>query len=107
MPSRSRTSNDSARRERRKFNAEFKQEAVGLMYERRANGATMNEIALDLEVRPEQLREWAIQLGGRPGVGAVETPEQELHRLRRENARLKLEKEFAKEVAAYFAKASR
>lgn len=97
----------STRRERRKFTAEFKQEAVRLMYERRAQGVTMNDIARDLELRPEQLREWANQLGGRPGVGVVETPEQELRRLRRENALLKQEREFAKKVAVYFARESR
>ena len=98
---------EAARRERRKFTAEFKQEAVRLMYERRADGVSMNQLARDLELRPEQLREWARQLGGRPGVGAVETPEQELRRLRRENAVLRQEQAFAKKVAVYFAKESR
>src|SRR5437773_12194371 len=85
MRSRSRSKvNDITRRERRKFTDEFKQEAVRLMYERRAAGVSMNQIAKDLDLRPEQLREWAHQLGGRPGVGVVETPEQELRRLRRE-----------------------
>ena len=98
---------ESARRERRKFTAEFKQEAVRLMYERRADGVSMTQLARDLELRPEQLREWARQLGGRPGVGAVETPEQELRRLRRENAVLRQEQAFAKKVAVYFAKESR
>jgi transposase-like protein len=69
---------ETTRRERRKFSAEFKQEAVRLMYERRTAGVSMTQIADDLEVRPEQLREWARQLGERPGVGLVETPEQEL-----------------------------
>lgn len=106
--SRSRSkSNDTARRERRNFGAEFKQEAVRLMYERRAAGVSMNQIARELELRPEQLREWARQLGGRPGVGVVETPEQELRRLRRENATLRQEREFAKKVAVYFARESR
>ncbi len=108
MNSRSRSKvNDITRRERRKFAAEFKQEAVRLMYERRAGGVSMNQIAKDLDLRPEQLREWANQMGGRPGVGAVETPEQELRRLRRENAVLRQEQAFAKKVAAYFAKESR
>jgi len=108
MTSRSRSKlNETTRRERRKFTAEFKQEAVRLMYERRGAGVSMNQIAEELELRPEQLREWARQLGGRPGVGVVETPEQELRRLRRENALLKQEREFAKKVAVYFARESR
>ena len=92
---------------RRKFTAEFKEEAVRLMYERRAQGVTMIQIARELEVRPEQLREWANQLGGRPGVGVVETPEQELKRLRREVTQLRQERDWAKKVAVYFAKESR
>jgi transposase len=97
---------ESTRRERRKFSAEFKQEAVRLMYERRADGVRMSQIARELELRPEQVREWARQLGGRPGLGVVETPEQELRRLRRENAVLRQEQAFAKKVAVYFAKES-
>lgn len=108
MSNRSRSKvTDNGRRERRQFAAEFKQEAVRLMYERRAAGVKMAQIAHDLELRPEQLREWAHQLGGRPGVGVVETPEQELRRLRRENAVLRQEQAFAKKVAVYFAKESR
>lgn len=107
MNSRRRKVNDTPRRERRKFSAEFKQEAVRLMYERRNAGVSMNQIARDLELRPEQLREWARQLGERPGVGVVETPEQELRRLRRENSYLRQKEEFAKKVAVYFARESR
>lgn len=99
--------NDIPRRERRRFSAEFKQEAVRLMYERRGNGKTVSHIARELELRPEQLREWARKIAPPNGVGPVETPEQELRRLRRENATLRQEQAFAKKVAAYFAKESR
>lgn len=44
--------------------------------------------------------------GWPPVVGVVETPEQELRRLRRANATLRQEREFAKKVARYFAKES-
>lgn len=105
-----RKNSESARRERRAFSDEFKQEAVRLMYERRAAGVTLSQIARQLEVRPEQLREWARQQrerAGDGGAGVVETSEQELRRLRRENATLRQEREFAKKVAVYFAKESR
>ncbi len=106
--SRSRSkSNVTARRERRKFTDEFKQEAVRLMYERRAAGVGVSQVARELELRPEQLREWAHKLGAPDGLGPVETPEQEVRRLRRENAILRQEQAFAKKVAAYFAKESR
>jgi len=101
----------SSRRERRAFTEEFKQEAVRLMHERQARGGTLTQIGRELDVRPDQLREWARRLsdqtGGLKAVGIVETPEQELRRLRRENARLQEEREFAKKVAVYFAKESR
>jgi transposase-like protein len=43
--------NQSNGRERRKFSAEFKQEAVRLMYERRAAGVSLSQIARDADVR--------------------------------------------------------
>jgi transposase len=66
-------------------------------------------------VRPALLWDWARQLDGR-GTGQVEQPgsappvtetlEEEVRRLRRENAVLRQEKAFAKKAAAYFAKES-
>lgn len=103
--------NDAPRRDRRAFTEEFKQEAVRLMHERQARGGTLAQVGRELDVRPDQLREWARRLADRDGglkaAGIVETPEQELRRLRRENARLLEEREFAKKVAVYFAKESR
>lgn len=107
----SRRKESSSRRERRAFTEQFKQEAVRLMHDRRAKGWTLTQVARELDVRPDQLREWARRLADREGglaaAGVVETPEQELRRLRRENARLREEQEFAKKVAVYFAKESR
>lgn len=103
--------NDSPRRERRAFSEEFKRQAVQLMHERRAQGVTVAQIGRELDVRPDQLREWARRLaereGGLAAGGIVETPEQELKRLRREVARLREAEAFAKKVAVYFAKESR
>lgn len=97
------------RRERRKFTDEFKREAVRLMYERRASGVTVAQIARELGVRAEQVRVWDKALRERNDASLpdrVETPEQELRRLRRENMELRQEREFAKKVAVYFAKGS-
>jgi hypothetical protein len=60
---------------------------VRLVYERRAAGVSMKQVAPDLEVRLEQLHEWARQLRGRSSVRAMETPEQELRHLRRDCAK--------------------
>ena len=100
----------AGRRERRAFSAEFKAEAVRLVSERRAQGVSLAQVGRELDVRPEQLRAWtrAESAGrgddvARPG----ETIEQEVRRLRRENATLRQEQAFAKKVAVYFAKESR
>ena len=98
------------RRERRDFSAEFKAEAVRLVAQRRAVGATLSQIGRELDVRPNQLRAWARQQrAAHSGGSAVpgETVEQENRRLRREVATLRQEQAFAKKVAVYFAKESR
>ena len=100
----------SARRERREFSAEFKAEAVRLVAERRATGATLAQVGRELDVRPDQLRAWARQQRSTDGGGSAvpgETVEQENRRLRREVATLRQEQAFAKKVAVYFAKESR
>ena len=68
----------------------------------------IGEFPKELGIRGNQLREWATQLTAAIAVPrAGELPEQELRRLRRENARLKQEVEFAKKAAAFFARESR
>jgi transposase len=103
--------NETQRRERRAFTTEFKQEAVRLLHERRAAGISVTQIGRELDVRPDQLRQWARDLadqeGGLAAAGVVETPEQELKRLRRENGRLKEEQAFLKKIAVYFTRESR
>ena len=97
-------------RERRAFSAEFKAEAVRLVADRRAHGATLAQVGRELDVRPDQLRAWARQQGHDSGTGSGlpgETLEQENRRLRREVAVLRQEHAFAKKVAVYFAKESR
>ena len=99
-----------SRQVRRVFAAEFKAEAVRVLVERRASGGTLTGVARELGVRAAQLREWAEQAATetRPPVTAVsasgETLEQEVRRLRRENATLRQEAAFAKKAAAFFAR---
>jgi transposase-like protein len=80
------SSKKEVRRERRVFSAEFKAEAVRLMAEREAAGASVAQIGRDLAVRPDLLLVWAKAhpAAAKPG-GAVpgETLEQENRRLRR------------------------
>ena len=102
------------RRARRTFSEEFKRQAVRRMRERREEGVELTQIARELDVGPALLWEWAQRLDGK-GTGRVETLttaapnetlEEEVRRLRRENAVLKQERAFAKKAAAFFAKES-
>jgi transposase len=108
--------NELGHRARRTFSHEFKVEAVRLMRRRRSEGVSLAHIGRELGVGPALLWDWARKLDGR-GTGPVaepapgrlpgETLEEENRRLRRENAILRQEREFAKKAAAFFAKESR
>jgi transposase len=95
------------KRERRAFTDEYKAEAVRLMLERRAAGASVAHVARELGVRAESLRRWARDQGGAARTPTGETLSEEVRRLRREVAVLRQEQAFAKKVAVYFAKESR
>jgi transposase len=88
---------------RRKFSAEFKREAVTMVLERRV---TMAQAARDLDLNVNVLRSWVRAMRedpaeAFPGEGQ-QTPEQaELTRLRREVARLKMERDILKKAAVY------
>ena len=93
-------------RKRRAFSLEYKSEAVRRVGERRLTGATLAQVARELGVRPELLRRWAKEYGGksRAEVVAAADLEVENRRRRRENETLRQERDFAKKAAAYFAK---
>ena len=104
------------KRTRRIFSAEFKQEAVRRMAERRAQGVSVQQVSREVDVRPEMLRAWKHQLttqGGAtltdvfPGQGRLPSEQEEVRRLEREVKRLSQENAFLKSAAAYFAMESR
>lgn len=98
---------------RREFTPEFRQEAVRLMQERRAEGTSLAQVGRELEIEPDLLRKWARQLGqwdepdSRVEHGSPMDPETELRKLRRENEVLRQERDFLKKATAFFAKESR
>jgi len=100
-----------AKRHRRAFNPEFKREAVRLLEERRALGASVTQVGRELGVRPDILRRWTRELSTTRENGATAlngaSPEEELRRLRRELEITRQERDFLKKAAAFFAKESR
>ncbi len=87
-----------------RYAREFKRDAIALV---RTSNESLKKIASDLGVNPETLRGWVKQDKidrGEGAPGALTTEErQELARLRRENAQLRMEREILKKAAAFFA----
>ena len=89
--------------ERRKFTREFKISAVQLVNEQ---GYSIPEAAKSLGIDQGSLRYWISKFSGADGLGAggEGAIKAELRRLRKENARLLMEREILKKAAAFFAK---
>jgi transposase len=88
---------------RRKFSREFKVSAVKLVNEQ---GYTIPQASKSLGVDASCVRYWVSQLSGEAGMkptgdGALAAENQ---RLRKENARLLIEREILKKAAAFFAR---
>ena len=89
-------------RSRPPYPPEFKEEAVRLV---RESGKSITDVARDLGVSGESIRNWVkqdeIDAGERNGLTTAER--EELQRLRRENRVLREEREILKKAAAFFA----
>ena len=93
---------------RRQFSREFKLEAVRLVQER---GVTVAQAGRDLGLHENMLRKWIREFGAEPeqafpGKGVMKPEQAEIERLRKEVAKLKMERDILKKAAAYFAKES-
>ena len=92
---------------RRRFSAEYKAETVRLI---QRSGKSIGQMALELGIGETALRRWVEQAeveAGRGPEGALRRSEREvLVELRRENQRLRMEREILKKATAFFAKES-
>lgn len=92
--------------QRKKYSDEFKREAVGLT---RLPGTSVSQVARDVGIRANQLHRWRRELdvaGKKAFPGAGTARDQELLALKLELARVKKERDFLRDAAAFFAKES-
>ncbi len=94
-----------AKRPRRKFSAEFKRDAVEIVT---SSGKPIVQVARELGIYDSTLGNWVkqdeINRGVRDGVSTSER--EEMSELRRENARLRMERELLKRAVAFWVRES-
>ena len=90
---------------RKQYSKQYKVDAVKLVTEQ---GYRVSEAARNLGVHHSSLRRWKMQYESNgnqafPGKGHMTPEKEELYRLRKENKRLRMEREILKKAAAFFA----
>ena len=97
----------NGKRKRRKFSAEYKAETVRLI---QRSCKSIGQMALELGIGETALRRWVeqaeVEAGGGPEGALKRSEREELVELRRENRRLRLERELLKKATAFFARES-
>jgi transposase len=96
-------------KKRKSYSKQFKIDTVKLVTEQ---GYKISEAARNLGVNPNVLRRWKDQFEtdnnqAFPGKGHMTPEKAELHRLRKENQQLRMEREILKKATAFFAKESK
>ena len=93
------------KRGRQRFTEEFRREAVRLVKE---SERPLKDLAAELGLSPTGLRNWVRRLDREPpattGPARVVRLEEEVRQLKRENDRLREEREILKKATAFFAK---
>jgi transposase len=90
---------------RKSYTVEFKREAVSLITN---HGYGVSEAARNLGIHATMLRKWKRpweqqSVHAFPGNGRFTPAQEELHRLRQENKRLRMERDILKKAALFFA----
>ena len=94
-------------RKYKRYSPEFKREALKRASE---EGVTDKSVCEELGVSPRQLSRWRDELrlyGEDAFPGQGRSRDEELTQLKRENAKLRRERDFLKDAAAFFAKESK
>ena len=89
---------------KRRFTNEFKAHAVELVH---ASGKTATEVAKELGLSTSVLCIWVKKAEAAAAKPASSSVEEENKRLRKEVATLRMERDFLKKAAAFFAKESK
>lgn len=87
---------------RRKYDKQFKIDAIGLL---NSSGKTATEVANDLGIRQDLISRWKrelIEMDKSPFTGKGNPRDEEVTRLKKENAELKMEREILKKALAIF-----
>lgn len=90
-----------------RYSEAFKTEAIALA---QRPGVKLAQVARDLGIHDATLRLWMREAGAKRGKASrdrQETEHEEVIRLRRELARVTVERDFLKKVSAFFAKETR
>jgi transposase len=94
-------------RQRRKFSAEYKREAVAML---QSPGVSVSQIAAELGIGANVLGRWRRELHSGPEQafpGHGRSRDEEVSQLRRDVVRVTKERDFLRKAAAFFARASR
>ena len=91
---------------RRKYDNEFKREAVRLVVE---EGQKASEVERNLGITPTLVSRWIREMTedpeyAFPGKGRLKAPDEEIRKLQRENERLRRERDILKKAVAIFLK---
>jgi len=93
--------------QRKRYTKQFKEEAIRLVNQ---EGVSLTQVAQDIGLDASMLRRWRKEAnleGPKAFRGQGVARDEELARLKRELGRVKRERDFLKDAAAYFAKESK
>lgn len=93
--------------QRKRYTKKFKEEALRLVSQ---EGVSLNQVAQDLGLNEGMLRRWRKEAnleGSKAFRGQGVARDEELAQLKRELGRVKRERDFLRDAAAYFARESK